>query len=291
MGDLTVPLESRTAINGGVKLHYKTAGSGPPILFLHGLPDHALGWRRQLGALAATHQVIAPDLRGFGQSGAPAGIACYALPLLVNDVLAVLAAEKLAQASVVGHDWGATIAWWLAMRVPRAVRHLVVLSAPHPRHYLRAFDDPANAEMVRYIRRFQQPDAVALTTDEMSNWVADPGDRQALKDALGGSGPQAMLNYYKANIPAGRVSDLGPLPPVRAPTLALFGTADPYVPLAAYDGTFREVDNVCSLVAIPGAGHFIHHEAADFVNEQIEAWVSRPPSAYRKSARQPQPGA
>ncbi|TIT71261.1 MAG: alpha/beta hydrolase, partial [Mesorhizobium sp.] len=78
------------------------------------------------------------------------------LPSLVGDVLSVLVAEQLSQASIVGHDWGGTIAWWLAMRVPQAVRHLVVLSAPHPRNYLRAIADPANAGYFGYMRRFQE---------------------------------------------------------------------------------------------------------------------------------------
>ena len=278
---MSVPLQSRAAENGGVKLHYLAAGSGPPVVFLHGIPDHALGWRRQLESLAPRYRVIAPDLRGFGQSDAPAGVAHYTLPHLINDVLAVLAEENISQAAIVGHDWGATIAWWLAMRSPRTVRHLVALSAPHPRPYLRAFGDPANADMVRYVRRFQKAGAAAtLDLDELSGWVVSPEDRSALRQALA-SRPDAMLNYYKANIPAGPVPDMGPQPLVKAPTLIMFGAADPYVPVGAYDGSFREVENVTALVAIPGAGHFLHHEAADFVTEQIDAWISRPPSGYR----------
>ncbi|TIS06640.1 MAG: alpha/beta hydrolase, partial [Mesorhizobium sp.] len=77
------------------------------IVFLHGFPDHGLGWRRQIEALEGRYRVLAPDLRGFGRSDAPQGHANYALmPCLVEDVLAVLAAEGLSQVSVVGHDWG-----------------------------------------------------------------------------------------------------------------------------------------------------------------------------------------
>ncbi|WP_217570009.1 alpha/beta fold hydrolase [Mesorhizobium sp. GbtcB19] len=275
--------ESRFAANGGVKLHYTAAGSGPPIVFLHGFPDHGLGWRRQLEALQGRFRVLAPDLRGFGQSDAPQGHANYALmPCLIEDVLAVLAAEGISQAAIVGHDWGGMIAWWLAMRVPQVVRRLVLLSAPHPRHYLRAISDPANAGTIDYIRRFQGvADAVLPTPDELAAWVADKAERQALVEALRRSHPEAMLGYYRANIPLGKMPDIGPQPLVRAPTLVLFGADDPYIPTAAYDGTFREVDNVTSLVALPGAGHFIHHQAAGFVTREVEAWVSRPPSSFR----------
>jgi pimeloyl-ACP methyl ester carboxylesterase len=275
--------ESRTAVNGSVKLHYTAAGLGPPIVFLHGFPDHGMGWRRQMEALSARHRVLAPDLRGFGRSDAPPGYANYALPNLVEDVLAVLAAEGLTQASIVGHDWGGTIAWWLAMRVPQVVRHLVLLSTPHPRNYLRAIADPGNAGIISYIRRFQVPGAsAALNIGELTAWLADGPDKQALEESLRRSDPEAMLGYYRANIPLGRVPDIGPLPLVRAPTLVMFGTEDPYVPASAFDGTFREVDNVTAVVALPGAGHFIHYHQAAFVTQQIEAWVDRPLSAYKR---------
>ena len=274
--------ESRFASNGNIKLHYIAAGSGPPIVFLHGSPDHGLGWRRQIEALRANFRVLAPDLRGFGLSDVPTGHAHYALlPHLVEDVLSILVEEQLSQASIVGHDWGGTIAWWLAMRVPQAVRHLVVLSAPHPRNYLRAIADPANARYFAYVRAFQEVGAAALPAPaELAAWVADEADRQALVASLQRSSPEAMLGYYRANIPLGRVPDIGQLPLVKAPTLVMFGANDPYVPASAFDGTFREVDNICSTVAIPNAGHFIHHQAAGFVTREIEGWVSRPPSSF-----------
>ncbi|MER9524953.1 alpha/beta hydrolase [Mesorhizobium sp. M0292] len=282
MTEQEVAFESRVAVNGNVKLHYTAAGSGPPIVFLHGIPDHGMGWRRQMQALCDRYRVIAPDLRGFGQSDGPQGHGNYALTHLVNDVLAVLAAEKLTQAAIVGHDWGGIIAWWLAIRVPQVVRHLILLSAPHPRNYLRAVADPANAEIIGYVRGFQVPGATQmLDIDKLATWVADPQDRQALTDSLRRSDPEAMLGYYRANIPLGRVPDLGQLPLVKAPTIVLFGSDDPYVPSSAFDGTFREVDNVTAVIALPGAGHFIHHQAAKFVTEQIEAWVERSPSSFR----------
>ncbi|WP_296744117.1 alpha/beta hydrolase [Mesorhizobium sp.] len=275
--------ESRFASNGNVKLHYIAAGSGPPIVFLHGFPDHGLGWRNQIEALCGSFRVLAPDLRGFGQSDAPQGHAHYLmLPHLVEDVVAVLVAEQVSQASVVGHDWGGLIAWWLAMRVPQAVRHLVVLSTPHPRNYLRALADPANAGYFAYMRLFQEAGVAALPApDELASWVADEADRQALEASLRRSDPEAMLGYYRANIPLGRVPDIGQLPLIKAPTLAIFGTHDPYVPASAFDDTFREVDNITSLISLPGAGHFIHHQAAGFVTREIENWVSRPPSSFR----------
>jgi len=275
--------ESRFAANGSVKLHYIAAGSGPPIVFLHGFPDHGFGWRRQIEALQGRFRVVAPDLRGFGRSDAPQGHANYALmPYLIEDVLAVLVAEGISQATFVGHDWGGMIAWWLAMRVPQAVRRLVLLSAPHPRHYLRAISDPANAGTIDYIRRFQGVgDAALPTAEELAAWVVDDAEKLALVGSLQRSHPEAMLGYYRANIPLGKVPDIGPLPLVRAPTLVLFGADDPYIPAGAYDGTFREVDNVTSLVAIPGTGHFIHHQAAGFVTREIDAWASAPPSSFR----------
>lgn len=279
---MSIRFERRVAQLGDVQISYIVAGSGPPLLFLHGFPDHAYGWRRQIEALSRDFLVLAPDLRGIGASSAPAGVDHYRLNHLVADVLGVMAAEGLNQASVVGHDWGATIAWWLAIRLPQALRHLVILSTPHPRHYLDAFTDPANVEMLEYIHGFRAPGAAAgLDIDKLSAWVSDAADRDALRATLNQSNLECMLNYYRANLPATHMVDLGPLPFVRAPTLVIYGKQDPFVPVSAFQYTHLELDVVGSVIAIPDAGHFIHHECADFVSSQIRDWVSRPPNYYR----------
>ena len=97
---------------GGVSLHVVDEGSGSPVLLLHGFPDSSALWRHQIPALVdAGHRVIAPDLRGFGASDRPDGVAAYAVPTLLADVLGILDAVGVERADVVGHDWGAGLGW------------------------------------------------------------------------------------------------------------------------------------------------------------------------------------
>jgi len=114
---------------GGVGVEYEVTGEGHPVLLLHGFPDSGRLWRHQVPALAgAGFQVIVPDLRGYGRSGKPEAVEAYSLPLVAGDVMAVLAELEIARAHVVGHDWGAALAWALASFAPDRVDHLVALS-------------------------------------------------------------------------------------------------------------------------------------------------------------------
>jgi pimeloyl-ACP methyl ester carboxylesterase len=106
---------------------------GPAVLLLHGWPDSHRLWRHQVpGLTAAGFRTIAPDLRGFGASDRPADVAAYGLAQTIGDVLGVLDHLGLDRVHVVGHDWGAAVAWALAALVPDRVDHLVALSVGHP---------------------------------------------------------------------------------------------------------------------------------------------------------------
>lgn len=119
---------------GEVSLSVTTAGSGPPVVLLHGFPQTAYCWRHQIPALVtAGYRVIAPDLRGFGKSDAPDDVGSYRSDLLVGDVVGLLDALDEQTAVVVGHDWGAQLAWWSADLAPDRVRAVAALSVPFAR--------------------------------------------------------------------------------------------------------------------------------------------------------------
>ena len=123
--------ESVLAVNG-INLNVAHAGSGPPVLLLHGFPDRWQLWRNQIPALLdAGYHVIAPDLRGFGASDRPDDVADYAMPILIGDVTGLLDALGIERAAVVGHDWGAGLAWSLAMARPDRVSQLAAVSVGH----------------------------------------------------------------------------------------------------------------------------------------------------------------
>lgn len=118
---------------GGVGIEYEVTGEGRPVVLLHGFPDSGRLWRHQVPALAqAGFKVIVPDLRGYGRSDKPAEVDAYTMDLLVGDVLAVIAAAGADRAHVVGHDWGAGVAWATALMAADRVDHLVAMSVGHP---------------------------------------------------------------------------------------------------------------------------------------------------------------
>jgi len=116
----------------GISLHVEDHGSGRPVLLLHGWPDSAYLWRNQIPFLVENgFHAIAPDLRGLGRSDRPKGVTAYSLQNAVGDVVGILDAFGIEGADIVGHDWGAAVAWFAAAAHPGRVRKLVVLSVPH----------------------------------------------------------------------------------------------------------------------------------------------------------------
>ena len=117
----------------GISLYVEEHGDGVPVLLLHGWPDSARLWRHQVPVLAASgYRVITPDMRGFGRSEHPAEVRSYGLRNVVGDVSALLDDLGVQAAHVVGHDWGAAVAWLTAILCPDRVRTLTVISVPHP---------------------------------------------------------------------------------------------------------------------------------------------------------------
>ena len=117
----------------GVSLYVEEHGAGVPVLLMHGWPDSARLWRNQVPFLVSNgFRVITPDMRGFGRSGRPQEAAAYRLQNVVADVTGLLDALGIEAAHVVGHDWGAAVAWLTATLAPDRVRRLVAISVPHP---------------------------------------------------------------------------------------------------------------------------------------------------------------
>src|SRR6185436_2133824 len=125
-------IQHRTVATNGINMHIAEAGSGPLVLLCHGFPESWYSWRHQLAALAdAGYHVVAPDQRGYGQTDRPAAVASYTQLHLVGDVVGLLDALGEEQAVVIGHDWGAPIAWNTALLRPDRVRGVVGLSVPY----------------------------------------------------------------------------------------------------------------------------------------------------------------
>lgn len=143
---------------------------GPLVLLLHGFPQSSAEWKAQLGALAqAGFHAVAPDQRGYSPRARPDGVDAYHIDRLVEDVLGMADALRAEQFHLVGHDWGAIVAWHVAARHPDRLRSLTIVSVPHPNAFARALD-PANGtdqpQRSTYIEGFKQPGAEAAMGEE-----------------------------------------------------------------------------------------------------------------------------
>ena len=118
----------------GIRLHVAQTGSEekPLVILLHGFPEFSYGWRKQIPYLVeAGYRVWAPDQRGYNLSDKPDGIAAYSIDKLAADVIGLIDAAGEKKAFLVGHDWGAAVAWWVAAKYPERIRKLVNLNVPH----------------------------------------------------------------------------------------------------------------------------------------------------------------
>jgi len=128
---MTVELQHREIVANGIRFHLAEQGTGPLVLLCHGWPEGWYSWRHQIPALAAAgFHVVAPDMRGYGRTEAPHDIAAYSILHLVGDMVGLVAALGERQAVIVGHDWGANVAWSAAMLRPDIFPALAALSVP-----------------------------------------------------------------------------------------------------------------------------------------------------------------
>jgi pimeloyl-ACP methyl ester carboxylesterase len=254
----------------GVGVEYEVTGTGRPVVLLHGFPDSGRLWRHQVPALAeAGFQVVVPDLRGYGRSGQPEPVDAYSLPLLAGDVLAVLAELGIDQAHVVGHDWGAALAWVLGSLAPGNVDHLVTLSVGHPATFRRTLEQ---LEKSWYMLLFQFPGIAEswLTQDGWANfrsWGQHPDADAVIAELEANGSLTPGLNWYRANVPP--ESWAGPplqLPPIQAPTMGVWSTGDFALTETQMTDSAENVAGTWRYERLEGPGHWMQLDAPDQVN-------------------------
>lgn len=266
------------------------AGQGDAVaLCLHGFPECRFSWRYQLPALAAAGwRVVAPDLRGYGDSSRPEGRDAYRMKHLVADAAALFDALGARRRLLVGHDWGALIAWSFAMQRTRPLDGLVVMNVPHPavfRHVLRR--SWAQRRRSWYVGFFQLPllpealltagraHAVSRAFSGMAvNKAAFPPDvlERYRRNALVPGAMTAMVNYYRANF-AGLSNGAAPSPMIEVPTLMIWGEEDTALGLELTEGYGPYVADF-TLERLPGVSHWVQQEAPEAVNARLLAWLN-----------------
>jgi pimeloyl-ACP methyl ester carboxylesterase len=260
----------------GISFYVEDQGSGRPILLLHGWPDSAYLWRNQIPFLVKSgFRAITPDLRGLGRSDRPEDVTTYSLQNAVGDVVGILDALGIEAADIVGHDWGAAVAWFTAMAQSDRVRKLVVLSVPHP----LAPRTLRQREMAWY-QLFFQFQEIAEAWLQHDDWalfrelLRGDGDVDRYISDLSRPGAlTASLNWYRANL-APRMPGPPPnLRPVDAPTLGIWSTNDHYLDGERMKMSGRFVKGSWRYEQIEGASHWIPLDAPDRLNELLIEWL------------------
>jgi len=280
--DLPSAESTRHTVNG-VDLHVVTAGepSNPMVVLLHGFPDFWYGWRHQIPALVdAGYYVVVPDQRGYNLSEKPRPLDAYRMRELSGDVAELIEAENRDDAHVVGHDWGAAVAWDLALRHPSRVDHLGIVNVPHPSVMRRTImTNPRQLVRSWYMFFFQLPvvpEAVLGRDDargvlDVLAGSANPGaftdDELAhYRDAWRRQGAiRGAVNWYRALV---RRRDDPPRETVEAPTLVVWGDED----VALLPGMASESVGYCTdghLERVPWASHWVHDEEPERVNDAL----------------------
>lgn len=272
-----------------MKLHFDSEGDGPLIVLLHGFPQYRIAWQKQLPVLAAAgYRAVAPDLRGYGESPKPAAIDDYRMPLVVEDVAELIRSLNGGKPCIViGHDWGALVAWFLAMTHRDLVSQLVILNVPHPALFARElkrsgkqrakaayqlfFQLPVLPELfVRLFGRTLMKKAGRFTPEQIDAFAAN------WKTSM-----TPMLHYYRAmRKTRGELRKI--MRRIDVPTMIIWGEWEPVFLPQTLVGTEEWVPHL-RIARVPKAGHFIQNDAPERVNELLLEFLS----ATRSTDSQP----
>jgi len=287
--ELGIPLEAGLVETNGIRLFVVQAGprDGPPVLLLHGFPEFWWPWHAQIAALAkAGFRVIAPDQRGFDRSDKPPRIEDYQAEQRRADVLGLMDALGHPRAAIAGHDFGAFVAWGLAIEHPERVRRLVVMNVAHPKVY----ESPptGRAETINWFRTFFRLPLLPELVGRSGNWFLL--ERNLVQTSRPGTFAEPAMSYYKqawahenaihsmlAWYRAGARHPYRPSGPARVsvPTRIVWGDLDRFNDPSFAEPSLAYCDDA-QLVRIPDAGHWLIHEKADQISRLLIDFFGEP---------------
>ena len=277
---------------GDVRLHYAESGSGERlVVLLHGFPECWYSWRHQLTALGERFRVVAPDMRGYNLSDKPGRVEDYRVSRLVDDVTGLIRHLGAREAAVVGHDWGAAVAWAVAQHYPDYVWKLAALQVPPLAVWSKNL---TLRQLLRswYMFFFQLPsipewwisrdDFAGL--EKMFRRTSRPGtfsdeDISVLKSAMREPGAlTASINYYRANLGAFlrrgfKRREFTKQERVRTPTLFVYGERDFAIAPETVQGVADYIDAPYTEVRLARSNHWVQQEHPSEVNAALLSFL------------------
>lgn len=278
----------------GYEFEVDECGEGARLaLCLHGFPEHSFSWRHQLPMLADLgYRAWAPNLRGYGNSARPEGMAAYAIEDLMADVAGLIDAAGVEETVLIGHDWGAVIAWYFAMRQIRPLEKLIICNVPHmgaaaknltfrqvmKSWYVLFFQIPGLPE-----RLFGRNNAAAVGEairgsachpERFPDEVIDVYSRNASQPGA----LTAMINYYRALIRGGgaRRQQQQGFPQIRIPVLMIWGEDDIALTKETTYATGEFVEDL-TIRYLPRVSHWVQQDAPEAVNSMMAAFLNGEP--------------
>ena len=258
-------------------------------LCVHGFPELNFSWRYQMPLLsAAGWRVWAPNLRGYGASDRPEGVAAYHIDKLIGDLVGLIDASGAKEVLLIAHDWGAIISWQFAIRRARPLVGLVILNVPHPHVFARELKTWGQLRRSWYVYFFQLPglpervfgrDHAAGVARAIRNMAVDKSafPRAVLdvyrKAAARPGALTAMINYYRSMVRSGSNKPTGD-GRIETPTLMIWGEEDSALGIGCSQGTEAYCPDF-EIHRLPGVSHWVQQEAPDKVNAILGAWLER----------------
>ncbi|MDQ6787778.1 MAG: alpha/beta hydrolase [Acidobacteriota bacterium] len=274
---------------GSVRLHYAKAGEGEKlVVLLHGFPEFWYSWRHQIAALSDEYTVVAPDLRGYNLSDKPLRIEDYAIDKLVDDVVGLIHYFGCRQAAIVGHDWGASVAWATAQKHPETVWKLAALQVP-PVQIWRRNQTLKQFFASWYMFFFQIPrlpefifrrDNFAALENSLKNSTVEKDvftDEDIAEYKKAWSEPfalTAMVNYYRANVFKRFFAKSDLREKIRVPTVFIYGEKDFAILPETVKGVGDAIDAPFEEFRIPTSGHWVQQEAKGAVTEILRDFLA-----------------
>ena len=281
------PMQTIFVEANGQRFEVVEAGEGDRLaLCLHGFPEHAVSWRHQMPVLAGLgYRVWAVNQRGYGRSSRPRGVPAYALAELVADIAALIDASGATSVTLIGHDWGAMVAWCFAAARVRPLERLVIMNVPHPlcfRDALRHWRQKRRSWYVAFFQIPVLPDRLlaakrGASVRRMFAGLSLPPEILAVyADQIAQPGAAtAMLNWYRAmRLPGQKTPGLSRI--IEVPTLVIWGEQDVALDLICLRGTERYVRHL-AVERLPGVSHWVQQDAPDRVNALLRRFLSGMP--------------